>query len=161
MIKEKTTSRPRAQMVWGSIWMTPGGRVGRSPLVIMTRNSSAKRHGYSNWSYCEALDEGLLPQYKPGERFMQDNAPVHTAILTKEYLMDHRVWTIDWPPYSPDLNPIEHMWWALKRKLHELHPEFDQLGNSQEEWDLFLEGLKEAWAAIPDKLIRKLITSMP
>jgi transposase len=160
-VYESSSSQPKQQMVWGSVWCTPEGRVGRSPLVIMTRDFSAKRHGYTSWSYCNALEEGLLLQYKPGQMFMQDNARVHTSKYTKKWLESHGIWTIEHPPYSPDLNPIEHMWWALKRKLHQLHPEFDTLGDSQEEWDRFCEGLKEAWLLIPDSLIKRLIYSMP
>ena len=91
---------------------------------------------------------------------MQDNAGVHTAKWTKNWLESHMIWTIEVPPYSPDLNPIEHMWWALKRKLHQLHPEFDAIGDSAAEWEQFCEGLKQAWLAIPDVLIKRLIHSM-
>jgi transposase len=38
-----------------------------------------------------------------------DNARVHTARRTTEFLESHGIWTIDFPPYSPDLNPIEHL----------------------------------------------------
>jgi transposase len=56
----------------------------------------------------------------------------------------HGVATADWPPYSPDLNPIEHLWWALKKKLHELYPEFDYMRDSAEEWEAFELGLHKA-----------------
>ena len=129
--------------------------------MVMVRDPDAPRRGYSSLSYCEALEEGLLPQYSHGQRFMQDNARIHTSKYTKEWLELHGIWVIEHPPYSPDLNLIEHMWWALKRKLHQLHPELDTLGDSQEEWDRFCEGLKEAWLAIPDSFVKKLIHSMP
>ena len=83
---------------------------------------------------------------------MQDNARVHTSKYTKKLLESHGIWTIEHPSYSPDLSPIEHMWWALKVKLHQLHPEFYTLGDSQKEWDRLCEGLKEAWLLIPDSL---------
>ncbi len=40
--------------------------------------------------------------------FQQDLAPVHTAKSTKSWLNDHGVGVLDWPPNSPDLNPIEN-----------------------------------------------------
>jgi hypothetical protein len=54
--------------------------------VIMTHDNTAKRHGYTNWSYREALDEGLLPQHRPGERFMQDNVFIYNAWETRSTL---------------------------------------------------------------------------
>ena len=81
--------------------------------------------------------------------------------VSREWLESHGVATVNCRPYSPDLNPIEHLWWALKKKLYELNPEFDYMGDSQAEWEAFEEGLHEAWAAIPDSLISELIRSMP
>jgi hypothetical protein len=71
-------------MVWGAIWITPGGRCRRSPLVIITRDFLAQRNGYTAWSYVDALEKGLRDQYRAGEWFMQDNAPIHTAKLSTQ-----------------------------------------------------------------------------
>ncbi|XP_014550456.1 hypothetical protein COCVIDRAFT_64639, partial [Bipolaris victoriae FI3] len=65
-----------------------------------------------------------------------------------------------WPPYSPDLNPIEHLWWALKREVYRLYPNIDNI-NTVDSWAEFQNCLKTAWVAIPDSLIHTLITSMP
>ena len=48
---------------------------------------------------------------------MEDNAQPHTAANTQKYLEDSRIQTIDWPPQSPDLNPIENIWLRMKRKI--------------------------------------------
>ena len=56
---------------------------------------------------------------------------------------------IDWPPYSPDLNPIEHLWWALKQKICKLHPELEGQGGGQVDRDSFIEAAQEAWQALP------------
>jgi transposase len=36
-----------------------------------------------------------------------------------------------WPPYLPDLNPIENLWKILKAKIDRAHPKLKGIGNSQ------------------------------
>jgi hypothetical protein len=98
-----------SQMVWGCIWVTSNGRVGRSELIIIERDNSTERSGYSSLSYIDTLRQGLLPHYRPGHIFVQDNAPIHKSGATQEFLESHGIWTWEWPPFSPDLNPIEHI----------------------------------------------------
>ena len=40
---------------------------------------------------------------------MQDNASIHTAKKVKDWFKDMAIPLVDWPPYSPDLNPIEQV----------------------------------------------------
>ena len=35
----------------------------------------------------------------------------------KEWFSDNNIQVFDWPPQSPDLNPIENMWHYMKREL--------------------------------------------
>ncbi|KAF8291840.1 hypothetical protein DL93DRAFT_2068795 [Clavulina sp. PMI_390] len=61
---------------------------------------------------------------------------------------------MDWPPYSPDMNIIEHVWNLLEKRLRCKipHPK-----NTQQLWD----SLEEAWWEIPSIQIRRLYESMP
>jgi len=51
---------------------------------------------------------------------VQDNASVHTSKETWEYFENYGIAVLKLPPYSPDLNPIEHMWAYLKKKVLEM-----------------------------------------
>lgn len=161
MITEVCPSQGPQQMVWGAIWLDRRGHPRRSPLVIMERDENAPRSGNSSQSYIQVLRQGLLPHYRPGQVFMHDNARIHTSRAVRTFLADHHITTLDWPAYSPDLNPIEHLWWALKRRMDDFYSQYRDHSQTQEEWNGFCEALKDCWRRIPNETIAALIQSMP
>ena len=60
---------------------------------------------------------------------------------------------MDWPARSPDLNPVEHVWDILGRRIRQLqHPP-----QTIQELD---QALIREWQAIPQATLRRLIRSM-
>ena len=56
---------------------------------------SPSQRGFTKISYIQALKKGLLPFYQPSQVFQQDNAKIHTAVLTKEWFKTHGIWVED------------------------------------------------------------------
>jgi hypothetical protein len=158
MIMTYKASKDICVMVWGCFWDH-----GRSDLYVLDRDFESKKHGYSANSYIEVLDAQLAPWYEElddeGYIFMQDNAPIHTAHKVRDWFLEKGIRVIDWPPYSPDLNPIEHIWWVLKRMLHDDYPHLD--GTGEDDIEEMQEALKDCWARIPKETFDKLYESMP
>jgi hypothetical protein len=64
---------------------------------------------------------------------MQDGAGIHCVRVIKSFFRQHYINTIDWPPYSPDLKPIEHLWWVLKMRMHKHYPQYNNLSQAEAE----------------------------
>jgi len=64
---------------------------------------------------------------------MQDNASIHTSYAVRKWFEDIDIPLADHPPYSPDLNPIEHIWWHLKNYVLRLHPELEDGGKGEKD----------------------------
>lgn len=84
---------------------------------------------------------------------MHDNARCHTSRVTTEYLEEVGIATMNWPALSPDLNPIEHVWDELKRRVRSRNPAPSSVNELK-------SALIEEWEGIPQESIQKLIRSM-
>lgn len=143
-------------MFWAGIWYG-----GRTPLIVMNRDPTAKHRGYSAQSIIWAFEEAGEDVFNQGLLFQQDNAPIHNASTVSQWFRDRQIQTVDWPACSLDLNPIEHMWSLLKRQIHKAVPELRDEGKSEAAVAHFVSITLESWSTIKQEQIEKLIDSMP
>lgn len=139
-IQVKMHSGGNSVMFWGCF-----SKHGTGPLVSIQGSMNSAE-------YIAVLKEELIPEFKRAKRaisgtwrLMHDNAPCHTSTAVKTYLTQQRVDVIEWPPYSPDLNPIENLWQWMKRKLEVDYP----VCHSAEEIE---ERIFEIWKTITPEM---------
>ena len=132
---------------WGSLGYT-WALIGQAPLVKTT----GKRKGYKVFglidyfsgqlfsqgstqrftaeTYCAFLSTVLAQTQRP-IILIQDGARYHTAIKTRQFIATQaeRLTVYQLPTYSPDYNPIEHLWRNVKRghTHHRYFPTFEAL----------------------------------
>ena len=142
-------------MIWGAIYGD-----GRSDVIIMDRDPDSEKSGYTANSYLTVLNDQLPRTCQPGMTFMQDNARIHTAKKIKKWFEDEGIPVMEWPLYSPDLNPIEHLWAQLKQWILDHYPELNEMGESEEAYQRLFQAIREGWEAIAQDAINDLIKSI-
>ena len=98
--------------------------------------------------------------------FQQDNASPHVSKKTLAWLdiamSEHGFVWMEWPPNSPDMNPIENLWAWLKTELHRRYPDTKTLHGSPDAIKRTLRArLMEVWWDIGEDVLCRLIESMP
>lgn len=132
-------------MVWGGISLD-----GSTDLYVI-RNGSLNALRYR--------DEILDPIVRPfagaiGDDFilMDDNARPHRARIVNDYLARESIVRMEWPAYSPDLNPIEHAWDVLQTRISALPVSPTTINE-------LADALVQEWRQIPQQVFQNLVLS--
>ena len=130
-------------MVWCGIM---GRR--KTNLIVVQGNFNAQ--GYIN-QILQPEAFPFLQRYGPAILMHYDARP-HVARICRQILNRNKVNVLPWPAVSPDMNPIEHVWDYLGRKVR-------ARGNVHNLWNLE-NALIQEWNNVPNVVIRRYIRSM-
>jgi hypothetical protein len=90
--------------------------------------------------------------WEPGLIFMQDNANIHIAHAVCNWFQAMAIPLVDWPPYFPDLNPIERVWYHLKKLVLQKYPDLEGMGKGEESIKALENALVDRWDVLPNSL---------
>ena len=130
-------------MVWGGIM---GRR--KTNLIVVQGNLNAQ--GFIN----QILQPEAVPflQRHGPAILMHDNARPHVATICRQFLNRNNINILPWPAMSLDMNPKEHIWDYLGRKVR-------ARGNIHNLRDLENTLIQE-WNNIPNVVIRQYVRSL-
>ncbi|VDP13243.1 unnamed protein product [Heligmosomoides polygyrus] len=139
-------------MVWARITLDK-----KTPLVFVHRSVKINAEVYQEKILRDVLLPWVAENFVSGQCVLQqDCAPAHPARSTLALCESHfpGYWTKDfWPPYSPDLNPMDFAVWGgyLKQKVS---------SKSHQSLSALKAPLQKAWDDIDVTFLRPTVMSV-
>ena len=136
---------PTSVMVWAAVTESS-----RSPLFFVDKGVKLNQKNYRDAILVGALLPWARKHFKKRPwSFQQDSAPSYGTKSIQEWLSEnvpHFITKDEWPPSSPDLNPMDFgIWSYLESKVSTVH---------HHSLDALKVKLLKEWAKIPQSVIR-------
>jgi transposase len=99
----------------------------------------------------------LLPNPKKGQIIIMDNASIHKSKEIRAAIKKAGCHLVFQPPYSPDLNPIEHCWSWMKRKSRSLNltpHSLEEIVKCARIYSIVYNGLEAFWSFAKRRLAK-------
>jgi transposase len=104
-------------------WAEKTGKKRHRVSMIGALNQSQFKAPFLFDGYCDShvfeqyIEHCLVPVLIPGQKVIADNASFHKSARAKQLIEKAGCSFKFLPPYSPDLNPIEHSWFPIKNNI--------------------------------------------
>ena len=140
--------KPLSVMVWGGVTANS-----RTNLIFIPNGVKINSETYKKLILeTEIKDAGSRLFKNQNWIFQQDSAPAHASNATQSWLRGQNIEFLsktEWPPSSPDLNPLDYFVWANleKRACAKPHTNLDSL----------LKALRKEWDDIPQEELRATV----
>lgn len=107
-------------------------------------------------TYCEHVVPMIHAYFttQNGLLFIQDGTPGHRAQQTLNQLAQRGIPVMAWPPYSPDLDPIESVWDKLKGYISTYHQEHVT------KYELLHTIVYDAWQSVDMEFLERQLNSV-
>ncbi len=122
---------------------------GNTELAIITGSINSDTYIATTDKYFISTMYAFYPERSV---IQEDDAPCYKSKKTKSHRFKQKITISDWPPESPDLNPIERLRAIIKQDLETINPK-----NKTE----LKASVKKIWDNIDHSTIRSLIESIP
>lgn len=137
--------RGGTEMFWGGIMFNR-----RTPLIHIPGTMTGQ---YYLQNIINAIIVPLSNELGDQFIFMDDNARPHRTRAIQETLENQNINRMDWPPNSPDMNPIEHVWDYVSRAI------FNRNNPPRNAQELVIAATEE-WRNLSQETINNLIIGM-
>jgi len=134
-------------MVWGCVLYDC-----KLDLITVRGNLNGQIYRYN------ILEASVVPHFdnhplNTTPVFMDNDARPHRVRVVRDYLRDESITTLPWPARSPDLNPTEHIWDIIGRRVKERTPPVQSLNDLE-------QTLHQEWQHLTQVQIRCLVDIM-
>lgn len=96
----------------------------------------------------EYVEHHLVPNLREGDQVVMDGLNIHKNVEVRALIEKAGAEVIILPPYSPELNPIEHLWSTLKARMRAI---------GCDEWSELPELVERIWAELPLSFYRNWV----